>query len=53
MLNCAAFVAGIIEGVCSGVGVRGGVSAHNAGDGGEGGEGGGDVGGEDGVFDSV
>ena len=41
MLNCAAFVAGIVEGVCSGVGLRGAVSAHNAGDGGEGGKGGG------------
>ena len=32
-LNCAAFVAGIIEGVCCGVGLRGEVSAHNAGEG--------------------
>ena len=30
-LNCAAFVAGVVEGVCDGVGLRAGVSAHNAG----------------------
>lgn len=31
-LNCAAFVAGIVEGVCGGLGMEAGVSAHNAGD---------------------
>ncbi|KAL9077041.1 MAG: hypothetical protein Q9161_000674 [Pseudevernia consocians] len=31
-LNCAAYVAGIIEGVCCGVGCKAGVSAHNAGE---------------------
>ncbi|KAL8930640.1 MAG: hypothetical protein Q9208_000511 [Pyrenodesmia sp. 3 TL-2023] len=30
-LNCAAYVAGIIEGVCDGCGLKAGVSAHNAG----------------------
>lgn len=30
-LNCAAFVAGVVEGVCEGVGLWAGVSAHNAG----------------------
>jgi hypothetical protein len=36
-LNCAAFVAGIIEGVCDGAGFpTEGVSAHNVGDQGEG-----------------
>lgn len=29
MLNCAAFVAGIIEGVCDGCGFEAKVSAHN------------------------
>ncbi len=33
-LNCAAFVAGVIEGVCEGCGLSAGVTAHN----GEGGE---------------
>lgn len=36
-LNCAAFVAGIIEGVCAATGLRAAVSAHNAGDTAEGG----------------
>ena len=27
-LNCAAFVAGIVEGVCAGLGMRAAVSAH-------------------------
>ena len=31
-LNCAAFVAGIIEGCCAGTGMGASVSAHNAGD---------------------
>jgi hypothetical protein len=36
-LNCAAFVAGIVEGVCDGAGFRTtGVSAHWAAEGGEG-----------------
>lgn len=30
-LNCAAFVAGIIEGVCDGCGFQAKVSAHNQG----------------------
>ncbi|KAL8662595.1 MAG: hypothetical protein Q9202_004553 [Teloschistes flavicans] len=30
-LNCAAYVAGIIEGVCDGCGLKAGVSAHNGG----------------------
>lgn len=30
-LNCAAFVAGVVEGVCDGLGMRAGVSAHNGG----------------------
>ena len=30
-LNCAAFVAGIIEGVCDGAGLTARVSAHNSG----------------------
>lgn len=28
-LNCAAYVAGIMEGVCDGLGLRAAVSAHN------------------------
>ena len=36
-LNCAAFVAGVVEGVCGGLGMGAGVTAHNAGDEGEGG----------------
>lgn len=36
-LNCAAFVAGIVEGVCAALGMRAAVSAHNAGDEGVGG----------------
>lgn len=35
-LNCAAFVAGVLEGVCDGAGIRAVVSAHNADDGGGG-----------------
>lgn len=31
LLNCAAFVAGVLEGVCDGVGLRAAVSAHNGG----------------------
>ena len=31
-LNCAAFVAGIIEGCCCGLGLKAVVSAHNAGE---------------------
>ncbi len=31
-LNCAAFVAGVVEGVCCGLGMTAGVSAHNAGE---------------------
>lgn len=31
-LNCAAFVAGIVEGVSCAVGLKAGVSAHNAGE---------------------
>jgi len=31
-LNCAAFVAGIVEGVACGVGLKAGVSAHDAGE---------------------
>ncbi|MCJ1275025.1 TRAPP subunit trs31 [Puttea exsequens] len=31
-LNCAAFVAGIVEGVCAGGGMKAAVSAHNAGE---------------------
>lgn len=31
MLNCAAFVAGIIEGVCDGCGFEASVTAHNQG----------------------
>lgn len=31
-LNCAAFVAGVVEGVACGVGLRAGVSAHNQGE---------------------
>jgi len=39
-LNCAAFVAGIVEGVCAGLGMGAGVSAHWVGnEGGGGGEG--------------
>ncbi|KAI4290229.1 MAG: hypothetical protein L6R35_000482 [Caloplaca aegaea] len=30
-LNCAAYVAGVIEGVCDGCGLKAGVSAHNGG----------------------
>ena len=30
-LNCAAFVAGVVEGVCDGVGLAARVSAHNGG----------------------
>ena len=30
-LNCAAFVAGVVEGVCDGCGLHAGVTAHNAG----------------------
>ena len=30
-LNCAAFVAGVVEGVCAGCGLAAEVSAHNAG----------------------
>ncbi|KAL8809929.1 MAG: hypothetical protein Q9223_007851, partial [Gallowayella weberi] len=30
-LNCAAYVAGIIEGVCDGCGLKAAVSAHNGG----------------------
>ena len=36
-LNCAAFVAGIVEGVCAALGMAANVSAHNAGDEKEGG----------------
>lgn len=36
-LNCAAFVAGIVEGVCAALGMKASVSAHNAGDSKEGG----------------
>lgn len=32
-LNCAAYVAGVMEGVCDGCGMRAGVSAHNGGGG--------------------
>lgn len=46
-LNCAAFVAGVLEGVCDGCGIRAGVTAHNAG--GEGGGGGGGQGGREGA----
>ena len=31
-LNCAAFVAGVVEGVCCGLGLKAEVSAHNAGE---------------------
>ena len=31
-LNCAAFVAGVVEGVCAGTGLKAAVTAHNAGD---------------------
>lgn len=44
-LNCAAFVAGVLEGVCDGCGIRAGVTAHNANEGETGGEGGGGGGG--------
>lgn len=37
-LNCAAFVAGVIEGVCRGCGMGAGVSAHWANQGGGGGK---------------
>ena len=36
-LNCAAFVAGVIEGVCRGCGLGAGVSAHWVNQGGSGG----------------
>lgn len=31
MLNCAAYVAGVVEGVCDGAGLPARVSAHNVG----------------------
>lgn len=35
-LNCGAFVAGVVEGVCEGCGLRASVSAHNGSEGGSG-----------------